>query len=57
MMLSQERADRVKSYLISKGIQASRLNSKGFGPNKPLTTGNSEAEKAKNRRVELIPSN
>lgn len=57
MKLSQARADRVKSYLISKGITASRLTSKGFGPNKPLTPGNTEAEKAKNRRVELKPSN
>lgn len=53
MKLSQARADRVRAYLISKGILASRLTATGFGPNKPLTKGKTEAEKAKNRRVEL----
>jgi OOP family OmpA-OmpF porin len=57
MKLSQERADKVKGYLVSKGIEASRLKAKGFGPNKPLTPGRTEAEKAKNRRVELKLSN
>jgi outer membrane protein OmpA-like peptidoglycan-associated protein len=57
MKLSQARANRVRAYLISKGIAATRLKAKGFGPNQPLTTGSSEAEKAKNRRVELKLSN
>jgi OOP family OmpA-OmpF porin len=57
MKLSQDRADHVKAYLVSKGIAASRLKAKGFGPNKPISTGTSEAEKAKNRRVELKLSN
>ena len=57
MRLSQQRADNVKKYLISKGIDASRLNSKGFGPNQPLNEGKTEAEKALNRRVELKLSN
>ncbi|MEI9809201.1 MAG: OmpA family protein [Bacteroidota bacterium] len=57
MQLSQERADNVRAYLIAKGILASRLTATGFGPNKPLTKGVTEAEKAKNRRVELKLSN
>ena len=57
MRLSQQRADNVKKYLISKGIDASRLNSNGFGPNQPLNEGKTEAEKALNRRVELKLSN
>ncbi len=57
MKLSQARANKVKAYLVSKGIAASRLKAKGFGPNQPLTTGKTEAEKAKNRRVELKLSN
>ncbi|HEY6506076.1 MAG TPA: OmpA family protein [Chitinophagaceae bacterium] len=57
MKLSQERADNVRAYLISKGILASRLTATGFGPNKPITKGTTEAEKAKNRRVELKLSN
>lgn len=55
--LSKDRAENVKAYLISKGIDASRLIAIGFGPDKPLTSGNTEAEKAKNRRVELKLSN
>jgi OOP family OmpA-OmpF porin len=57
MKLSQDRANNVKAYLKSKGIDPSRLSAKGFGPNKPLSTGTSAAEKAKNRRVELKLSN
>jgi OOP family OmpA-OmpF porin len=57
MKLSQDRANRVKAYLVSKGIAASRLNAVGFGPNRPLNAGITEAEKAKNRRVELKLSN
>lgn len=57
MKLSQARADKVRAYLISKGILASRLTATGFGPSKPLTKGVTEAEKAKNRRVELKLSN
>ncbi|MEO8405535.1 MAG: OmpA family protein [Chitinophagaceae bacterium] len=55
--LSQSRADNVKAYLQGKGIDASRLTSIGYGPDKPLTTGKTAAEKAKNRRVELKVSN
>lgn len=57
MKLSQARAENVKAYLISKGIEASRLQAKGFGPAQPLNNGKTEAEKAKNRRVELKLSN
>jgi len=57
MKLSQQRANRVKAYLVSKGIAASRLKAKGFGPTQPISTGTTEAEKAKNRRVELKLSN
>lgn len=57
MKLSQERANKVKAFFISKGIAASRLTAIGYGPNKPLNAGRTEAEKAKNRRVELKLSN
>lgn len=53
MKLSEQRADRVKIYLISKGIDASRLTSKGYGPTKRLNEGKTEQERALNRRVEL----
>jgi len=55
--LSQDRADNVKKYIISKGIDANRLTAIGYGPDKPLTNGKTAEEKAKNRRVELKVSN
>ncbi|MGC4036388.1 MAG: OmpA family protein [Chitinophagaceae bacterium] len=57
MKLSQARADNVKAYFVSKGIDASRLHAQGFGTNKPLNSGKTAAEKAKNRRVEMKVSN
>ena len=57
MKLSESRANKVKVYLESKGIDASRLVAVGFGPDKPLNEGKTAADKAKNRRVELKLSN
>jgi OmpA-OmpF porin, OOP family len=57
MKLSQERANNVKAYFVSKGIDVSRLSAKGFGPTQPINNGKSEAEKSQNRRVELKLSN
>lgn len=51
--LSQERADACKAYLISKGIDASRLESVGYGEEKPVESNATEKGKAKNRRVEF----
>lgn len=57
MKLSQSRADNVKAYLVSKGIDAGRISSQGFGPNQPLNKSRTGAEKAANRRVEMKLSN
>ena len=57
MKLSESRANKVKSYLESKGIDANRLSAVGFGPDKPLNEGKTATERAKNRRVELKLSN
>lgn len=53
MILSTDRANEVKKYLISKGILESRLTAIGYGPTRPLNDGNTKEEKALNRRVEL----
>lgn len=53
MKLSQTRADKVKAYLLSKGINAARLTAAGFGSSRPLNADKTAADKAKNRRVEL----
>lgn len=51
--LSQNRADAVKNYLVSKGVLAEIITAKGFGEEKPLTDNNSQINKEKNRRVEF----
>jgi outer membrane protein OmpA-like peptidoglycan-associated protein len=57
MELSKQRAETVKEYLITKGIDSKRLRAEGFGPNKPLNNSKTPAEMALNRRVELKLSN
>lgn len=52
--LSEQRAASVKSYLESKGIIATRIESKGMGSTKPLADNNTSDGKAKNRRVEIV---
>lgn len=52
--LSNQRAKGVYEYLISKGVDNSRLNYKGFGSTKPLVSNNTEAGRAKNRRTEFF---
>lgn len=54
LTLSQQRADAVKAQLISMGIDASRLTTKGFGDTKPISTNDTPEGKANNRRVEFV---
>lgn len=51
--LSQMRVDAVKDYLIKKGINPSRLETKAFGGSQPLVQSNSSSERSINRRVEV----
>ena len=52
--LSLARAQAVKSYLASKGVEASRLEANGFGPDRPIESNKTEKGRATNRRVEFI---
>jgi outer membrane protein OmpA-like peptidoglycan-associated protein len=53
MTLSQARADSVKAYFVSKGIDESRIKAVGYGPDKPVDPRKTKAARAKNRRVEF----
>lgn len=51
--LSADRAASVKTWLVKHGIEAGRLSSTGFGPDKPIDTNETEQGKKNNRRVEF----
>ncbi|CAA9196655.1 Peptidoglycan-associated lipoprotein [Flavobacterium bizetiae] len=55
--LSNDRANAVLSTLTTQGIDKSRLSAKGFGAERPLVANDSEDNKSKNRRVELVKIN
>jgi len=52
--LSEKRAIAVKEFLITAGIDASRLTAAGLGLSKPVAPNETEAGRAQNRRVELV---
>lgn len=52
--LSERRAKAINDYLVLKGIDQSRLTAVGFGEEKPAFSNDTEEERAKNRRVELV---
>lgn len=51
--LSEARAKAVVKYMVSQGIDASRLTAVGYGPKQPVESNKTAAGKAKNRRVEF----
>lgn len=53
LKLSQERADSVREYMIGKGIEPDRVQSKGYGEAKPKATNDTEEGRQTNRRVEF----
>ena len=53
ILLSQNRADAVKIYLIQGGIDQSRLESIGYGPDKPIASNKNKKGRELNRRVEI----
>ncbi len=52
--LSQARVDKVKSYLVSKGIDKKRIAGKGYGGANPIASNDIEETRQLNRRVEFI---
>jgi len=51
--LSQRRAESVKNYLVKKGIDAKRLSTQGFGPDRPVADNSTEMGRQQNRRIEF----
>ena len=51
--LSAKRANSVKEYLTTKGLENARFETKGLGVNDPIATNETAEGRSKNRRVEF----
>jgi hypothetical protein len=47
-------AESVRRFLIERGVEPSRLEAKGYGPDQPIDTNSTAAGRQKNRRTEFI---
>ncbi|HEY0940081.1 MAG TPA: OmpA family protein [Steroidobacter sp.] len=55
LILSQDRADAVKQYLVSQfGANAEKISSIGYGEARPVATNETAAGRARNRRIDLV---
>lgn len=52
--LSQQRADSVRDYLVSKGVEADRVTAVGYGDEKPVAPNDTAEGRQKNRRIEAL---
>lgn len=52
--LSERRAESIKNYLVSKGLNRLRFETKGYGKDKPVADNSTDEGRSKNRRVEFI---
>ncbi|HTP40007.1 MAG TPA: OmpA family protein [Steroidobacteraceae bacterium] len=54
LSLSQRRADAVKAYVVGKGVDASRIQAKGYGLTRPIADNKTAEGRAQNRRVQFV---
>ncbi len=54
MVLSQQRAESVRMYLISQNIPADKIRAQGIGSSRPVADNNTAEGRANNRRVEIV---
>jgi outer membrane protein OmpA-like peptidoglycan-associated protein len=54
LRLSQERADAVRTYLLSHGVSPERVSAIGYGETRPIAPNNTAAGKTLNRRVMMV---
>ncbi len=52
--LSQARSDAVRNYIISRGVDPSRLVAKGYGSKKPVASNATEQGRYQNRRIDIV---
>jgi outer membrane protein OmpA-like peptidoglycan-associated protein len=52
--LSESRAQAVRDYLVSHGIDAGRVEAVGFGDTQPIASNDTEEGRAQNRRIEAV---
>lgn len=53
-ILSQQRAESVKAYLMKRGVAESRISTKGYGERKPIASNKDDFGRQLNRRTEII---
>jgi outer membrane protein OmpA-like peptidoglycan-associated protein len=56
MTLSQQRAENVRDFLVTRGVPANKIRAKGVGESKPVADNRTAEGRANNRRVEIILS-
>lgn len=54
MRLSIDRANSVRNYLVSRGVNPDRIRAVGYGENRPVAPNETAEGRAQNRRVELV---
>jgi outer membrane protein OmpA-like peptidoglycan-associated protein len=52
--LSHRRAEAVKNYLRTRGVEANRMQTNGFGKRRPIASNETEFGRSLNRRTEIV---